>query len=180
MLVDMMVSGSTRLASAQAETWRNTGSGTTAQAGDGTALGGQTVTETQSLATNNTALVAGSSANSLPRGRYVLYARVAAIDSGATVSVSATFGATSLGSAVTLTSQTYAWLRVGEANLAAAGDGIGIKIWRSAGTGNSKIDAFAMVPVELDLTADYGHHGVREQANAALMDTRPVPVLVAR
>jgi hypothetical protein len=179
-LVDLVVSGSTRLGTAEAETWRNTGSGTTAQAADGAASGGLTVTDTQSGATNNTVQVAGASANSLPRGRYLLYARVAAINGGATVSVSATFGAASLGSPVSLASTTYAWLRVGEANLAAAGDAIGIKIWRSGGTGNTKIDAFALVPVELDLDADEGHHGAREQANAALMDTRPVHVLVAR
>jgi hypothetical protein len=168
---------------AQAETYRNAGSGTTSQVADGLASGGQAVQETQATAAAHTVLVSAAqmAALGLAFGDYRAVARVRAASAG-TASLRAHMVGTESAAAITpsLNSASYSWYDLGELTYDAATTGFALQGWRSGTAGNIIFDRFVLVPVEGRGPGASRYDGARDLVSRALLDCRAVPELVTR
>jgi hypothetical protein len=159
----------------EAETIRNTGSGTTSQVSDATASGGLAVKDTQTTEANATV----SKNTNLLQAKYRMIARVK-VDSGATGSFRFVLNGVN-GSVVTSTSTSWTWIDLGEIASTVAGPNYHVNAWRSAGaSGGVYIDRVELVLVEDRTRGTAIFSGARDQAQAALEDSRALGAIVVR
>lgn len=153
---------------------------TTTVVADGAASGGSAVQDTQAAATNAT-VVLPPARTYLPLGWFAVWARVAAVDAGATVSIKALWTGEGVGTGtVTRTAQTYGWLYLGINQRDDPADSLSVTAWRSAGTGAVRLDAIVLAPLTRPVAADPAYNGMFDIAGQHLWRARAVPELVAR
>lgn len=166
----------TAAVSNEAESFRNTGSATTSQQPDAAASGGQAVEESQAAETNRTLHTLGST---VPFGKVAVFARARVLNAGATATLvaRATGGQSTFS---TTTSTTFAWIYLGELTKTSSSDDFWVNAYRSAGTGNIRIDQVVYLPLERRVVGNEGYDGARDFAQANLYDARSVPELIER
>lgn len=174
--MDFRLGGSEAPRIFEAETHRNTASVTTSQVADGTASAGQAVEETQAAETNPTLLepLGGTAIGLVGLSSYAIWVRVRVVTAGATASVRAAFGGT-IGSIKTTNSTTFVWLLLGTIVKPTASTRFQLNEWRSAGTGNTRVDRVVCVPLEAA-----AEDGLIDLAQTSLYDARGIAELVTR
>lgn len=167
----------------EAETYRNTGSGTTGTGSSGSARGGSEVTESQTSDVNATVKLTSAQLDTLgiSPGSYQVAARVATANAGANVQAYAKFiggnSQTSLYSAAPGT--TRGWVALGEIQRV-AGDTLELHFWRSSGTGNVLVDAFSLVPTKRRVSGAATYDGAADLQQAAFIEATATPVLTGK
>ncbi|MBV8930089.1 MAG: hypothetical protein JO152_13285 [Mycobacteriaceae bacterium] len=151
-----------------------TASATTSQVADATASGGLAVKDTQTAATN---LTLSKASTALLVGAYRIFLRVK-VDSGVTGNFWV-LPSTGGGSAViAATSTTWVWLDMGDIAWPAAA-GFQVYAWAASGSGGAYVDRAELYLTQDSRTASI-FSGARDQAQAALYDSRQLGAVVAR
>lgn len=149
------------------------------QVADAAAHGGQAV---ESALTASGLVASGGAINTslgLVAGLYSVWARVRVVTAGATGSIIFDFtGAAS--ATATFTSTTYVWVYLGTVLADSQADSWDFRMWRSAGTGNVRLDRFALVAHQKRLAGNGTYDGIEDHAAAHLAEAAAIPAYVER
>jgi len=168
----------------EAEAHDNAGSGTSTVVTDAAAFpgsGSSAINETQAANTANTIIIPSATLVSAGVGEGVLgvWARVRVVTGGATGQAVFAFSGEPASTAVPFTSSTYVWVFLG-AQPRGSGDTLAINLWRSAGSGDTRIDRVFVAPLERRAAPNADLLGNRDIGLSQLLDAQQVPTIVSR
>jgi hypothetical protein len=156
----------------EAESFRNTGSGTTSQVAVTGAGGGNVVQDTQAANTAETVSIpAGSVPDSLI-GVDAVYVKARAVTAGATASLAMGTGAATGPGTATTTVNVLTWTKLAAPAARTTDIALGVRAWRSAGTGNVQIDRVAALPLQRRQLAGLDYLGAEDHAQMSRVDAR--------
>lgn len=107
-----------------------------------------------------------------------VWARVLVVTGGATGQIQMNYGSDASNGPVSFTSTTYVWVRVDE-TARVSGEDLDFELWRSAGSGNVRIDSVIVIPLEQRQVGG-AFNGPVDFSDRSLQDVRQIPDLVSR